>query len=292
MEKKVELKSTSLHKAALFGNVHQVKDLAKQELSFYKQLTTKDENDNLSLDRAAPRGHYEIVKMLVEAHKKPGNEYVIHNAQKYSPFLSAVRWYLKVLDNKEELVAGNDKLGEFRKGKFNVGKSFSKDYLNIIKLLAKEYPEHTTKPDNKGCNAMVYAIYHFNSARIAVDNDKAQKRDPAKSLDKVCKIQEILELLISLKIPVLKEKIYNETWDKVARTISSMEKNGKEIENIKPQNTKVNTNNEKKTQSQALLPTNTPKPTFFSTQQLVKTTGNQNSVGPKKGMGGRATNGM
>lgn len=220
--------TTALHQAALSGNVRQVKTLAEQEANFNQQLLSPDSNDNLPLDRACPRGHYEIVSMLVAAHKKPGCEYVMHNKQNYYPFLSTVRWYLKALDGE---VSGY--------GRFNSQKNFSKDYMNIIHLLAKEYPDHMLKSDNKGCNALVYAINHFNNACIE------------KNASKIERIKVLLQFLIDSKIPVQKNKIYHNTWKNVATDITAMEKQVIERENIKPQNN------------------SSKKPSFFDSQKVV-----------------------
>lgn len=261
MRKKNEIKSTSLHQAVLSGDIEKLKIIAaKDEASFNEQLTTKDANDNLPLDRACPRGHYEIVKLLIEAHKKPGNKYVMHNKQNYYPFLSAVRWYFKVLDDSDGLT----------NGKFNTGTNCSRDYMNIIQLLAKEYPEHTTISDNKGCNALVYAINHFNNA--------CHKNDTVK----IEKIKRVLEFLISIKVPVQEDKLYYKTWDRVAPIITAMKKKVAERENINPQNIQVDNNLEKKNQFQGKPPINTTKPTFFSTQQKVQTTGRDQMDQAKK----------
>ncbi|WP_298622603.1 hypothetical protein [uncultured Legionella sp.] len=261
--------TTSLHQAALFGDLKKTIDLAKQAEIFNKQLTTVDNNDNLPLDRACPRGHYAIVKILVEAHKKPGNEYVMHNKQNYYPFLSTARWYLKALDGINE--------NEARCGHFNSEKMFSQDYMNILRLLAQEYPEHVAISDNKGCNALVYAIYHFHNALIAKDSGK------------ISAIKVLLEFLIKIEVPVQKSKIPEKIWDNVAPIITSIEKDFEKRKNIASQNNaasttpnpwKANNKPEQKQENQEPVRTNKPVNNtiigFFDTAQSTIETEKQN----------------
>ncbi|OGT37189.1 MAG: hypothetical protein A3F12_04190 [Gammaproteobacteria bacterium RIFCSPHIGHO2_12_FULL_38_14] len=144
---------TALHGAAIYGNLHTVEELLNEDrVSFLQMLVTEDENKNLPLDRAAPRGHFQIVKILIEAHKSiDSKDYVMHNQQSYTPLLSTVRWYLKVLD------------GSYNKGTlsgiFNTRKNKDSEYLNIIRLLIQQYPEWINQCDNKGHNALYYVVH-------------------------------------------------------------------------------------------------------------------------------------
>lgn len=107
--------NTVLHKAALHGNYQQVLQLKNDNPTYFlEMLMTRDKNDDFPLDRAAARGHYEIVKLLVEEHKQNKLQYA-GNDRNYNPLLSAIRWYCKVIDNTYDKFALH--------GKFNIGRT-------------------------------------------------------------------------------------------------------------------------------------------------------------------------
>src|SRR3990167_9910996 len=88
---------TPLHEAALQGHEQKVKDILCNLCNF-AMLNLIDEAECTPLDRAAARGHAGIVKCLVAAHKASGHDYQMQNKNCYTPLLSAVRWFYKVLD--------------------------------------------------------------------------------------------------------------------------------------------------------------------------------------------------
>jgi hypothetical protein len=147
--------TTKLHNAALDGDFAKVQGLKESDPEFLNMLTTRDHNQDLPLDRAAARGHYPIVELLVKEHKINKKPYFV-NSRNYSALLSAIRWYCKVLDGtyKERIVVGE----------FNTGETKDNDYLNVIKLLMKEYPEHIHKVDNKNLYGLHYVFFHFREA--------------------------------------------------------------------------------------------------------------------------------
>jgi Ankyrin repeats (many copies) len=163
--------TTELHEAAKWGEYNQALDLKeKRNDEFLKFLIKADYNGDLPLDRAAARGHYNIVEMLINAHSLPNCSYHGLAKNNYTPFLSAVRWYCKVLD-------GTYTRGGVT-GKFNTvvndKQDYKKDYINIIKLLIQRFPQHISKADDKGLNAMHYAVMHLNHAMDKTTNQKVQ----------------------------------------------------------------------------------------------------------------------
>lgn len=159
MYSKTDKRTTPLHEACLNGEYNVVKELlANDKIQFQQMLNTIDYNNNLPLDRVAARGHKRIAELLIQAHKESNDcDYIIYNKQEYTPLLSAVRWYCKVLD-------GTYAKGNCLLGKFNTASNFKRDYMNLIKLLMDSYPEHKNTTDNKGCNSLYYVILHLAEA--------------------------------------------------------------------------------------------------------------------------------
>lgn len=168
---------TPFHQAALFGYADYVeklitrKNLSIEEKTFFRDhkekysldaikrmLITPDSNNNLPLDRAAARGHFYVVKMLISLHKAEGYpDYpdTIPNKQQFSPLLSAVYWYFKVLKGLTP--------EEARVGKFVTGEQAPKCYKEMIDLLILSYPQHVIKnADDKGRNALYFLIQHMS----------------------------------------------------------------------------------------------------------------------------------
>lgn len=205
---KQSTQTTALHQAVLNGELLSVRELMGEADTFNQQLHFVDYNNNLPLDRACPRGHFEIVELLVNAHKKPGNEYVMHNPQNYYPFLSTVRWYLKVLDNAKN---------QLNVGVFNRSENFSEDYVKIIRLLAKEYSETVGNCDNKGLNALDYAIIHLSHAM-------GKKK---LSSEKIVKIEALIEMLMDFNLSYNVHRQMPHIWAKVGASIIQMEQDKK-----------------------------------------------------------------
>lgn len=129
------------------GNYKQVLALKKESVDFKKHLITLDASKNLPLDNACLKGHYDIVKLLINSQEELG---VTHNISSYCLLLETVKQYLFVLlDNY-------NKLGSFCS--FNSQVNFLNNYSNIIQLLIKKYPEQLNRADNKGINALFYVV--------------------------------------------------------------------------------------------------------------------------------------
>jgi len=158
---------SELHEAALFGKHEDALKLKQSHPEYLNMLQMRDEDsDCLPLDRAAARGHFAMVEFLVNEHKKNKIKYST-NKENYSPLLSVVRWYCKVLDGT---YADNVLVGQF-----NTGETSDTGYLNIIRLLMQEFPEHIHMPDNKGLYAMHYVFFHLKNAIKSGDQDNKEK---------------------------------------------------------------------------------------------------------------------
>lgn len=85
---------TPLHHAAFVGDKEQALDLLNNRRNdFLDMLITATETDLLPLDCAVPRGHLEIVKVLVRGHRYSDNKYVICNKQGFHPIIQAAHWW-------------------------------------------------------------------------------------------------------------------------------------------------------------------------------------------------------
>lgn len=154
MRTREEFHTTKLHQAALIGNVNEVNLLLRNPKNHW-MLTQADSNGDLPLDRAAPRGHDEVVKVLIDFHKSLGINYVIKNANGYHPLLSAAKWWFKVTAGA---TAENLRLGIFNIKNAHIA------YPKIIKLLVENYASITktnlsaTSKDNTSSNALYYIV--------------------------------------------------------------------------------------------------------------------------------------
>src|SRR5690349_18829197 len=128
-DKRYSKMTTNLHQAVMVGDLAKVLNLKRTNYeNFIEMLVTPDGNGDLPLDRAAARGHYEIVVILLNEHHISKQAYTINNKQHYTPLLSAVRAYLQIIaDNYQK------KGDYYAHGIFNI-ENANADYLAIIKL--------------------------------------------------------------------------------------------------------------------------------------------------------------
>lgn len=156
--------TTPLHKAALLGDYKNYLEL-KKNTKFFTWLITPDFNGDLPLDRAAARGHWEIVKDLITMHKSSDDtDYNYdHTPHLYTALLSAVKWSFKVLDGTYNINGQH--------GVFNTGPTSAKDYKNIIRKLIRTYPDQVNHCDDQGCSPIYYAIHALGDAK-----EKANKK--------------------------------------------------------------------------------------------------------------------
>jgi hypothetical protein len=102
------------------------------------------------LDFAANNGTFIIVKALIKRQKELGIGYEVETHENYTPLLAAVRRYMKILTGELAI--------EDRKGYANKEEGLE-DFLKIINLLLKEYPEFiNTQETGKNTTPIYYAI--------------------------------------------------------------------------------------------------------------------------------------
>ncbi|MBV8802561.1 MAG: hypothetical protein JO131_06295, partial [Gammaproteobacteria bacterium] len=115
-----------------------------------------DYNNDLLIDRAATRGHFDVVKELIKVHSNSIYKYSIHNLAGFHPLISAAYWWNKTLEGLKD----RDK----RLGIFNETESHL-HYYKIMRDLISNYDRICNKTVNlstaditHNTNALYYIV--------------------------------------------------------------------------------------------------------------------------------------